>query len=343
MLSSAKPLKNGAPIHLHAGTAEVLANIRTLDGARTLEPGSIIPVRLSLEEPLLLVPGDRFIIRKFSPVVTIGGGQVVDAFPWRIRPGSRERCERLAKATLSERIAILLAESSYGLSLAEIGIRTGAAAAEVQTGLPPSAMIAREPQIWVLDREWVRSTVERWQQMLAEFHEANPLVPGIRREELRSRELPEAPSFVFDFLLSQARTIVCSGEVVHLVSHKLALRQEEEDALARIESAFERAGLSVPGLREVLESSGVDAGRSRSLLQILLRQKRLVRVNEELVFHPHALRNLKEFLAARKGSRFTVPEFKDWTGISRKYAIPLLEHLDREHVTRREGDHRVVL
>jgi selenocysteine-specific elongation factor len=131
--------------------------------------------------------------------------------------------------------------------------------------------------------------------------------------------------------------------MVHLGTHRLALKQDEEQALARIEAAFQGAGLAVPSVKDVLETSGVDAGRARSLLQILLRQKRLVRVSEDLVFHPSALQQLSELLAPKKGTRFSVPEFKDWTGISRKYAIPLLEHLDREHVTRREGDVRVVL
>lgn len=344
LLSTAKPLKNGTPVHLHAGTAEVLASLRTLDGARMIEPGRTLPLRLTLREPLLLVPGDRFIIRKFSPVVTIGGGEVVDAFPpAKIKAGVRERCIRLASASLSERIATLLSESAHGLSLTELVIRTGMPAADVQSALPQSALVAREPQSWVLDREWAQTTAARWHRMLADYHRANPLIPGIRREELRSRELPDAPPFVFDFLLGQSRTIVSSGEVLHLATHKLALKEDEEQALGRIESAFERAGLAVPGVKEVLDASGVDAARARSLLQVLFRQKRLVKVTDELVFHPSALRTLRELLAERKGQRFAVPEFKDWTGISRKYAIPLLEHLDREHVTRREGDTRVVL
>ena len=131
--------------------------------------------------------------------------------------------------------------------------------------------------------------------------------------------------------------------MVHLSSHRLALKTDEEEALRRIESAFGQAGLSVPGMREVLESSGIDATRARSLLQILFRQGRLVKVSDELIFHPEALVRLRLLLAVKKGQRFTVSEFKDWTSISRKYAIPLLEHLDREHVTRREGDQRVVL
>jgi hypothetical protein len=112
------------------------------------------------------------------------------------------------------------------------------------------------------------------------------------------------------------------------------LKQDEEQARAAIERAFEQAGLAVPALPDVLAKSGVEAARARSLLQILLREKRLIRVSDDLVFHHTAMAKLRAMLAAHKGARFNVGMFKDWTGISRKYAIPLLEYLDRERVTR---------
>jgi selenocysteine-specific elongation factor len=133
------------------------------------------------------------------------------------------------------------------------------------------------------------------------------------------------------------------GENVRLRSHRVVLKEDEEQARGKIEVAFGQAGLAVPAVAEVLAKSGVEAGRARSLLQILIREKRLVRVSEDLVFHHEAIGKLRQLLAAHKGQRFNVATFKEWTGISRKYAIPLLEFLDREHVTRREGDERLVL
>jgi selenocysteine-specific elongation factor len=126
-------------------------------------------------------------------------------------------------------------------------------------------------------------------------------------------------------------------------THKVVLKEDEEQARTAIERAFENAGLTTPAVAEVLAKSGVEAARARSLLQILLREHRLVRISEDLVFHHSALEGLRQLLAGRKSTRFTVSTFKDWTGISRKYAIPLLEYLDREHVTRREGEERLVL
>jgi len=143
--------------------------------------------------------------------------------------------------------------------------------------------------------------------------------------------------------LARARTLAVDGETVRLASHKISLKQDEEEASAKIENAFRAAGLAVPSLGEVLGKSGVESARARNILQLLLRDKRLIRVSDELVFHGSAIQSLRELLANRKGARFGVPEFKDWTGISRKYAIPLLEFLDRERLTRRDGDSRLVL
>ena len=151
------------------------------------------------------------------------------------------------------------------------------------------------------------------------------------------------PPFLFDALLADAKMLASDGELVRSRSHQLVLKEDEEQARAKIESAFEAAGLAVPALAEVLAKSGVETARGRSLLQILLREKRLVRINDDLVFHHTAVEQLRRLLADRRGQRFAVPAFKEWTGISRKYAIPLLEFLDREHVTRRDGDERVVL
>jgi selenocysteine-specific elongation factor len=250
----------------------------------------------------------------------------------------------LAEGTPAERIALLVRESRYGMGLAELTAHTGLLAVEIDAAASSANFIRLDqPDPWLVDREWFERTTARIQSVLSEHHRANPLLPGLPRHELRSRELPDAPLFLLEALMAASPLVVAEGEVVRLKSHQLVLKQDEEQAVKVIESLFADAGLTVPTVNEVLAKSGVEAGRARSLLQILLRQKRLVRVGDELVFHADALSSLREQLAARRGQRFTVPVFKDWTGISRKYAIPLLEYLDRERVTRREGDARVIL
>jgi selenocysteine-specific elongation factor len=180
-------------------------------------------------------------------------------------------------------------------------------------------------------------------QAVSEFHRAQPLAPGIAKQDLRARELPGSPPYLIDALLAAAKQIVVEGENVRLRSHALVLQQDEEQARGAIERAFEEAGLAVPPVSEVLAKSGIEPARARSLLQILLRDNTLVRVNDDLLFHRRAIEKLRAMLAAHRAERFNVATFKQWTGISRKYAIPLLEYLDREHVTRREGDERLVL
>jgi selenocysteine-specific elongation factor len=351
LLPSAKPLKHRAPVHFHAGTAEIEAQVRLLDGAAALKPGQRAWARIVLREPALLLPGDRFIIRMFSPVVTIGGGMVVDIGGKRYRkadrPGIAERLRILAEAPEAERIALLVRESKYGMGLAELVARTGLTERQIEavpSRDPEGAVLHfKQPQPWFVDRPWFHSAREKLLRALQEFHRKNPLLPGIPKQDLRGRELPDSPAFLIDAILAQEKQIVVEGENVRLAVHKLVLKQDEEQARTAIERAFEQAGLAVPALPDVLAKSGVEAARARSLLQILLREKRLIRVSDNLVFHHTAMEKLRAMLAAHKAARFNVGTFKDWTGISRKYAIPLLEYLDRERVTRREGDERVVL
>ncbi len=331
LLPSAKPLKSRAPVHLHAGTSEVIAEIRNL--------GSPEYARLRLREPVLLLPGDRFIVRMFSPVVTIGGGVVLDIAP--PRKDMPERLKMLAQGTVEERVALLIRESKYGLTTADLIARTGLLAAVIEKAA--GSVAALLAQSWFVDKDWLKATAAKWKVLLADFHRQYPLVPGLGKEEMRSREAPNAPPALFDAMLAADTQILITGDVVHLATHKLALKQDEEQALEKIEAAFARAGLTAPALAEVLKTSGVEAARARNLLQILIRNKKLVRIGDDLVFHHSALAALRQLLAGHKGERFAVGDFKDWTGISRKYAIPLLEHLDREHVTVREGDSRLVL
>jgi selenocysteine-specific elongation factor len=346
LLAGAHPLKHRAPVHFHAGTAEVEAEVRRLNTQKTgtgpIAPGSREYVRLVLSEPLLILPGDRFIIRMFSPVVTIGGGVVLDiAAP---RRAQTDRLHVLETAPLAERIALLARESRYGIGLPELVARTGVLEADLRKAASVAAVTLLDaPHFWILDPAWVTGKLDALHEHLKLFHRQNPLLAGVSKEELRSKFLPAAPPWLMDALLSRSKTLTVAGETVHLSSHRVALKQDEEQATAKIENAFRVGGLATPAVNEVLAKSGVDPARARTLLQLMLRDKRLVRVSDELVFHASAMQSLRVLLAAKKGVQFAVPQFKDWTGISRKYAIPLLEYLDRERITRRQGESRTVL
>lgn len=338
LLAGVHPLKHRAPVHLHAGTAEVEAQARLIDSLAPLAPGSRAHVRFVLRDPQLLLPGDRFIVRMFSPVVTIGGGVVLDSFsPARLRRTQLSR--RLTDLETGDRVSILVRESKFGMSVAKLIARTGMLPSQI--GEPPG--IVRLHGDWLVSSAWIDQALVKMREILKAFHRAEPLQPGLAKEALRSRELAGAPPFLLDALLARAKDIVAEGETVRLASHRVALKQDEEEATAKIEAQFRDGGLAVPSTNEVLAKSGVEAARARSLLQILLKNRKLIRIGDDLIYHSSAVDSLKKSLAPRKGARFSVADFKDWTGVSRKYAIPLLEFLDREHLTRREGDQRIVL
>jgi len=346
LLASAKPLKNRAPVHFHSGTAEIEAEVRLLERATAMPPGSSGYVRLVLRDPALLLPGDRFIIRMFSPVITIGGGVVLDIRARRYRKGEdvKARMEVMGDADTGARISLLVKESRFGLSVAELVALTGMLEREITAAARSASLMSLpQPQSWYMDRAWFQLTRERLIEAVRAFHRKNPLLPGIPKSDLRGGELADCPLFILDALLASSSELAVEGETVRLRSHKVVYRQDEEQARAAIEGAFEKAGLATPAVAEVLARSGIETARARTLLQILLREQRLVRISEDLVIHRSAIENLRLMLSSRKATRFTVSTFKDWTGISRKYAIPLLEYLDREHVTRRVGEERLVL
>jgi selenocysteine-specific elongation factor len=215
-------------------------------------------------------------------------------------------------------------------------------------------MLGQPPELFVHEehfRELAKSVIEQ----LEKFHAENPLVAGLPKEDLRSRTgtrsspQPGAPSnLLFNALLqalaAQGRIDV-QGETVRLAGRKIQLTPEEQAAKDQISVAFEKRGLAVPSPPEVLAKLHIDRLRAEKLLQILLRENVLCKVTEDLIFHRSALRQLKDLLVRRKAqsNRINVTLFKEITGLSRKYAIPLLEYLDRERVTRREGDERIIL
>jgi selenocysteine-specific elongation factor len=228
------------------------------------------------------------------------------------------------------------------MGMAGLVARTGLVEPEIAAAAArASVRTIPHPQPWYVDRAWFQAARERMVQTVREFHRRNPLQPGIAKSDLRPAG---APPFVLDALLTDAAgEIVAAGDTVRLRGHTLVLNEDEQQARAAIERAFRQAGLAAPAVAQVLSKSGVEPARARSLLQILLREKHLVRINDDLVVHQSAMEELRRMLAARKPVRFNVGTFKEWTGVSRKYAIPLLEFLDRERITRREGEERLVL
>ncbi|MGO9575072.1 MAG: selenocysteine-specific translation elongation factor [Terriglobales bacterium] len=347
LLPSAKPLKDGARVHFHAYTTEMIAEAR-LYGAKQLKPGDEQYVQLRLSAPALLLPGDRFIVRQFSPVVTIGGGWVLDASPLARKQPQDEIAAFLTKmmaGSPEERLAARVRRrGTLGLSLddvpGEMNIRREEAAQ-----LAAKAGLVWCNQVLVAAEAYAEAKADAL-QAVGKFHDANPLVAGMSKEDLRAR-INLGPEVFYSVLekLAEEKKLEVAGELVHLPGRGVVMKDEEAESKKIIEQAFASAGLKVPSLKEVLAGLKVDKIRAQKIVTLLLRDKILIKISEELVFHQSALLNLRHKIAALKTTapKIDVARFKGMTGVSRKYAIPLLEYLDREHVTRRVGDERVIL
>ena len=324
LLPSARKLKQGSRVHFHAGTAETIAEV-FVHGEKEIPPGGSALANLKLQDEVLVLPGDRFIVRQFSPVVTIGGGAVLD--PLARRPMLRDTgraafMETLERGNHEEILAAMTERALLGLGHEEIVARTGWTEKEIQGALEKLhgrghvRVVSSEPLALVtgqLFEEVRKRIIERVER----FQKENPLLPGIAREDLRASLGKRVRSETFRAALEELaaqKKLDAQGELVKKAGSEIALLPEEAKAKEQIEAAFASAGLAVPSVKEVLAKLTVEAKRAEKLLQILLREKNLVRVSAELVFHRQALAQLKEQLATykkTKGDRISVPAFKN--------------------------------
>jgi selenocysteine-specific elongation factor len=356
LLGSARKMKQGTRVHFHAGTAETIAEV-FFHGQRELQPGGGAFANLKLQDEILVLAGDRFIVRQFSPVVTIGGGAVLD--PLARRPMLRDSgrvayLETLERGNREEILAAMTERAILGLAYEEIVARTAWMDQEIRDAAKKLSdagrvkTVSAEPLVLVSEKVFAE-VCRRILEKVEKFQKENPLLPGILREDLRSslgrRVRAETFRAALEELAAQKK-LDAPGELVKKAGSEITLQPEEAKAKDQIEAAFAAAGLEVPSVKDVLAKLAIEAKRAERLLQILVREKNLVRVSPELIFHRQALDQLKQRLAGykkSKGDRISVPAFKELTAITRKYAIPLLEYLDRERVTRRAGDERVIL
>ena len=370
LLPDAKPLKHGARVRFHQGTAETLGRIAIVGplasaagrGVPAIEPGSQAFVRLRLERPTVLTRGDRYILRAYSPAVTIAGGAIIDPRPPKTATRTETalaRSRRLAIDPLADRAAVELAGATAMIDAAAAAgmpvpsLTTRAAIDPVALDARIDALVRsgaalRAGEVLVAPAI-VADLKTRIVAVLAEHHRAQPLAEGVPREELRDQLFGRGHADVFaralDDLVTEKKIVV--RDRVALATHRVELSQEETRARTAIEQAFRQAGLKPPDAGTIAAEAGVSAAVADRVLKLLQRQKVLVRL-DTLLFHDDALKRLKAEVAALKttpgtGARIDVATFKERFGVTRKFAIPLLEYLDRERLTRRVGDSRVIL
>jgi selenocysteine-specific elongation factor len=346
LLPDARPLKHGARVRFHQGTTEVLGRV-ALSG----ETGD---ARIRFERPAVLTRGDRFILRAYSPVVTIGGGIVLDPFPPRgaIRTvAGRARFAALAPDAPDADVVMRFVEEKgiSGLPASALVSRAGltpARAKAITRALVDSLRLTEVGELLVAYETMVNHAAAVL-GLVHEHHAAQPLSPGLPREEARERLFGSAPLAVFD---SVVRSLAGAGHIVArdtlaLPGRQPSLTPAEARAREALTLVFRTAGFAPPDGRTAAVHAGVDAAVADRVLNLLVREKALVRLGE-LLFHPETLGKLKDDLKVLKASgttRLDVTFFKERYGVTRKFAIPLLEYLDRERVTRRVGDARLIL
>ena len=351
--SAPAPLKSRNRVHFHIGTAEMVASLHLLD-REVLEPGETGMAQMVLSSPTVVQPMDRFVVRRLSPVVTIGGGMILDPSPPRHVRGDAQVLkflESIRGHDLENIINHVMEESgTVGVTSHELTIRTGLSQEVLRVQLESLSHQGRAKPLpaRIVSTRHLRRLNERINTMVSEFHSRNPLAIGISKQELKERLGPGVSDEVFEFMLKkaqQAKSLELSKDLVHSAGRSVSLSTEEDAGKKVILDAFRAAGLSVPSANEVLAKVKIDRSRAGQIVQLLVREGSLVRVTSELMFHADSIQELRKRLQARKSTapRMTVSEFKELTGITRKYAIPLLEFLDRVRVTRREGDVRVIL
>jgi len=348
MLPQASPLKHRARVHFHAFTSECMASV-SLYEYQAVKPGSTRLARLKLSKPVVLLPGDRFVLRYGSPMTTIGGGRVLDAHPMprARRAVSQAWLEAFVNARLDDQLALRVdRRGTAGIDIQALSRETGIRAdtireilnrpidanSVIQSGDLLLSAKALDSAVELVDRDFSR--IERERERAA-----------IKRSELKSRTGLSAD--VLDLALRRLEKnerLRIQDEMVLPFRTKPHATNPDFARLSDVASAFEQSGLTSPSPEALAARLAIAPRKMRRLMTVLLREKTLVRLGDDsLCVHGSALTALTDRVRALKGQELDVAAFKQLSGVSRKYAIPLLEYLDRERITRKHGDRRLVL
>lgn len=359
--SSPWPLRSRQRVRFHLGTAEILARVFVLNDIGSIEPGDRGLVQLRLESMAACMSGDRFIIRSYSPQLTIGGGQVVLPHAEKYRRKDIENAANLlaelAKTSGDQSTFVRLLVNSAGpsgLTTAELRSQTGWTRSACERAISAAAVLGNIVNIGnlLIDSELVVKFKTATLAALETFHKKEPLASGMTRESLRERvfRLTPAPVMysVVERLVNEG-TIVAEWDVVRLADHKNELSGDEREFVDKLIMSLKAARFEPPKIGEVIEPllGEIDAIEAKKLVQLKIKSAEIIKVTADLYFSADSIADLttalRQFADATTDRLIDVAKFKEIAGISRKYAIPLLEYLDREKVTVRAGDKRIVL
>jgi selenocysteine-specific elongation factor len=349
LLPDAKPLKEQTRIRFHHLSAELLGSIRFVDQTAELKPGTSAYIQIRLESPVVAVAGDRFVIRRYSPALTVGGGVIVDAHLPKLSRNTRgELLATLAEGTLHQRVELMAKlEGLRGLNIHEIQARTGIRIETLAKELKNVPHLADSGE-----RRWIHSDVlidfrRKSMEFLRAYFEENRMALNVPKSEFVQKLLPRnADGAMINFLLqdlAREKIVVINGDALDIPGRSKTLGGAEGELARMIESRFAEAGLAPPPVSELINERTQKARVIEGVIGFLVKQGTLVRLAEGIYVHRDALAAASERIAERRGDMIDVGHFKEYFGLSRKIAIPLLEWMDREGVTKRVGDSRKVL
>ena len=354
LLSSApRKLKNRAKARFHSGTSEIISTVVLLD-RDALEPGETCFAQIRLNEPTTLLRGDRYVLRSYSPVRTIGGGRTLNALPRKKKRFSEavlSEMKLLYTGELNEIIEYFVSSGRFrGVEQEELPFLTNTSKKRLDEALK---VLKAQQRIILYDKErgvlihadFLKKARDEILDTLTLYHKKFPLKEGLVKEELRSRTEGADNAKLFNYLvlqLAREEIIVQDKEIVRLKDHQVTLAQDQEEIRRELEKIYTKSGLQPPYFQEIKGKFPGNTGTE--VLEVMVKEGDILKVKEDLYFHCKAFDGLKSELIAflKNNGEITTPQFKEMTGASRKYTIPLIEYLDRTQVTVRVGDTRVL-
>jgi len=358
-----KGLKSRRRVRVHIGTIEALARVQVLNERGEIEPGKKDFVQLRLEIPVVTIPNERFIIRSYSPQMTIAGGKVLDnsavKHPRKDAANIRKYLRNLIEADgdkVKQTKLYLETTGESGAIFSDLQARTGWRNEVLQKAIQPNienrAII--EAENYLVARTPFENLKTKTLAEIENFHKKEPLAKGILRETLREKIYGHLPLEIFKSVLlnlEKEKRIAAEKDIVRAASHSLELSADEKLLRQRLEKTYKTARLEVPkledALSEAVKNTKSNRETARKVFQLLVYSGEIVKITDEFYFPKNEIddliRKLKDYAATSSDRLIDVPKFKDIAGISRKYAIPLLEYFDRERITRRAGDRRLIL
>ncbi len=355
LASNPKNLKNRALVRLHTGTSEIIARIILLENDE-LAPGQKYFAQLVLSEKDVVVSGDHFVLRSYSPITTIGGGQIIDPLPdkhKRLNDKIIEELNLLQKGTLAEKIPVILERAGFtGINLRCLAFRLGINAKKIREAVEnlfsgKKALLLDHDYTTVISANFFHQVEELIIKNISAYHKKYSLKEGISREELKASSGNIISSKLFNMAINSLNkngVIVSDKDTVHLTGYQIEFSEELDSLRRTIAGVYNDAGLTPSSLTEVMNKFKNQKTKAQSIIKLMLKEGDLIQINEELCFARETLDKLRNNYKAQliKDGKATPANFKDLTGLSRKYIIPLMEYFDMSKLTVRVGDHRIL-